>query len=118
MPGGKTIAHGYLVLSLLTIPVALGRDELTMQEVQGGSLVPSSLAFFAPEEASRRMVALLSSFDLFSLWVIVLMIVGYHVAARVSKAAAAGVVIAILLISAWRPRARLKNRRNASANPV
>jgi len=88
----------YLVLALLTIPVALGRDSLSMEEIQGGSLVPSSLAVFAPEDASRRLVALLSSFDLFNLWVIALMITGYHVAARVSKGAAAVVVLGIWVL--------------------
>ena len=41
------------------------------------------------------VMALLASLDLFSLWVVVLLIVGFHLVARVSKAAAAGGVLVL-----------------------
>jgi Yip1-like protein len=88
----------YALLALLAIPVALARESITLEEVQGGRLVPTNLAFFAPEDAGRRLVALLSSIDLFNVWVIALMIVGYAIAARVSKGAAAGVVIGLWVV--------------------
>jgi membrane protein, antimicrobial resistance system len=86
------------LLALLAIPVALGRGTLTMDEVQGGRLVPSNLAVFAPEDAGRRLVALLASFDLFTFWMLFLLVLGYHLAGRVSKGAAAAVVIGLWLL--------------------
>ena len=94
--------HGLMpwaLLSLLAIPVMLGRGSLDMQELQrGGGLLPSNLTVLAPEDASPRLFALLASVDLFTLWALALLIVGYHVAARVSKGMAAGVIIGFWLL--------------------
>jgi hypothetical protein len=87
------------LLSLLAIPVALGRGSLDLEELQrGGGLLPSNLAALAPEDSGPRLFALLASFDLFTLWTLALLIVGYHVAARVSKGVAAGVLIGCWLL--------------------
>lgn len=83
---------------LLVIPVVLGRGSVTMAEIQSQTVLPSSLASFAPEEAGPQLKALLVSFDLFALWTLALLILGFHVAARVSKATAAGVVIAFWVL--------------------
>ena len=85
--------------SLLAIPVGLGRGSLAFEEVQwGGGLLPSNLSVLAPEDAGPRLLALLSSFDLFTLWTLALLILGYHVAARVSRGMAAGVLIGFWLL--------------------
>ena len=47
---------------------------------------------FAPESAGKMLVALLGSIDLFSLWSIALLAIGYRVVGKVSKTAALGVV--------------------------
>ena len=88
----------WTVASLLVIPIALGRGVITMEEMQGQTVVPSSLASFAPEEAGPALKALLGSFDLFTFWTLALLILGFHLAARVSKGAAAGLVIAFWLL--------------------
>lgn len=82
----------YLLQGLLTLPVVLSRQSLNLEEIQSG-LLKSSLAAFAPEDAGPRLLVLLSSFDLFTIWCLALMILGFSVAARVSKATAATFVL-------------------------
>lgn len=84
------------LLSLLSIPVILGRGSLDLEELQSGQgLLPSNLAALAPEDASPRLVALLASFDLFTFWSLALFVLGYGLAARVSRGMAAGVVLGL-----------------------
>ncbi len=90
--------HGmmpFVLATLLTLPVVLSRAELSMQEVRSGGFLRSNLAAFAPESTGKAMLSLLSSIDLFSLWSIALLAIGYRVVGRVSKAAAWGVVVAL-----------------------
>ncbi len=90
--------HGmmpFLLATLLSIPVVMSRAELSMEEVQSGGFLHSNLASFAPESAGKVLVALLGSIDLFSIWTIALLAIGYRVVGKVSKAAALGVVIAL-----------------------
>jgi hypothetical protein len=87
-------AHGLMpnaLSSLLTIPVILGRQEIDVAEAQHG-LLASHLAAFAPEDAPAWLVALLARVDVFSLWSLALLVVGFAVVARLSKGAAVGVV--------------------------
>ncbi|MCP4204077.1 MAG: YIP1 family protein [bacterium] len=86
------------VASLLSIPVILGKDEFGFEELQDGSVLTSNLGAFAPEGAGPALVALLSSFDLFSLWALALLVIGYGVVSKVSRGAAAGGVIALWVV--------------------
>lgn len=93
-------AHGLMpnaVSSLLTIPVILGRQEIDVAEAQHG-LLASHLAAFAPEDAPAWLVALLARVDVFSLWSLALLVVGFAVVARLSKGAAVGVVALLWLL--------------------
>lgn len=88
--------HGmmpFALLNLLYAAVAFGRESISPEELQMRSLLPSSLAVFAPEDTGPGLLTLLASIDLFSLWTVVLLILGYHVAARVSKGAATVAVV-------------------------
>jgi len=90
--------HGmmpFLVATLLSIPVVLSRAELSLADVQSGSFLYSNLAAFAPESAGKPLVALLSSIDLFSIWSISLLAIGYRVVGKLSKMAALSVVLAL-----------------------
>ena len=90
--------HGmmpFLLATLLALPVVLSRAEISMQEVRSGGLLSSNLAAFAPESTGKAMLALLSSVDLFSLWSIALLAIGYRVVGRVSKAASWGAVVTL-----------------------
>lgn len=93
--------HGFMpfaVAALVGIPVALGREEIAMEELQGGQLVASHLGFLASEETGKAMMALLTSADLFSIWAIALLAIGYRVVAKVSRGTALGVVLAIWIV--------------------
>lgn len=81
-----------LLKALLSLPVLFSRESLTLQEIQGG-LLKSNLAAFAPEDAGPRLLVVLGSLDVFTIWSLALMILGYSIAARVSKGAAASLVI-------------------------
>lgn len=93
--------HGmmpFAVAALLGIPVALAKDTVTLEEVQGGSLLASNLSLLAGDEASPLVLAVLSSVDLFSIWCIVLLVIGFGAVGRVSRAAAAASVGVVWLL--------------------
>ncbi len=87
----------WLIAGLLTLPVILSREHIGLQEAQQG-LLASNLARFAPEGAGGGLKALLGSLDFFSLWTIVLLILGYRTAAKSSTGAAAGIVLLLWLL--------------------
>lgn len=90
--------HGmmpFLVATLLTIPVVLSRATLSLEDVQNSSYLYSNLAAFAPESTAKPLLALLSSIDLFSIWTIVLLAMGYRIVGKVSNAVAYGVVLGL-----------------------
>ncbi len=87
----------WVVASLLTIPVILGREEIGFEELRAGILT-SNLAILAPEEAGAALTSLLSSIDVFSIWTLVLMVLGFSIAARVSRKASAGAVLGVWAI--------------------
>jgi len=93
-----TTLHGMLpfgVAAVVGVFVALGRDEISLEELQYGGLVASHLGFLAGEDAGKIARALLTSIDLFSIWCIALLAIGYRIVARVSAGAAWAAVLAI-----------------------
>lgn len=86
------------VHALLQIPVALSRSEISFRELQRGGLLPSGPSAFLGEDASPRLLAFLNGGDLFILWTLALLILGSHVAAGVSKRAAAIVWVGLWLL--------------------
>jgi hypothetical protein len=90
--------HGlmpFAVAALLALPVVMGRAEIDMQDVRGGTFLRSNLAAFAPEGTGKPMLALMGSVDLFSIWTVVLLAIGFRVVGRVSAAAAWGTVLTL-----------------------
>lgn len=97
----SVILHGLMpraVLALLSIPVVLGKDEFGFEELKDSSVLVSNLGTFAPDDAGAGLVALLSSFDLFSIWAMVLLVIGFSTVAKVSRGAAAGGVVGLWLV--------------------
>jgi hypothetical protein len=93
--------HGLVptgILALLGLPVVLSRSELGYEEVRSGSILASNLAVFASEETSNAMRTLLASFDVFSIWSVVLLTIGFGVVARVSRAKATAAVIGLWVV--------------------
>lgn len=96
------VGHGllpWLPAMLLSLPSLLARHAFGFADYQQlgffPATLPSSLAAVAPEGASAGLLAVLSSIDLFSLWSIVLLSLGFSVVARVSRATAATTVVAL-----------------------
>ena len=96
-----TVVHGMmprLVLALLSIPVILGREEFTAEELETGGVMASNAGAFLGEDAGPGLVALMSSFDIFSIWTVGLLIVGFAAAARISKGTAAGGIVGLWIV--------------------
>jgi len=87
-----------LIMMLLSIPVILSRETITAEDAQTGSYLASNLAAFASDEASATMRALLASVDVFAIWGLILMVIGYRIAARVSTTAAVVTALIIFLL--------------------
>lgn len=87
-----------LVQALLTIPVIWSRASFTQDEASSGSFLTSNLAALAPEGIGGVARALLASADLFSVWAVVLLAIGYRLVAGVSRATATGVVLGLWLL--------------------
>ncbi|MGD2115521.1 MAG: YIP1 family protein, partial [Acidobacteriota bacterium] len=87
----STTLHGLMpqaVSALVSLPLLLTTESIDPEVAQRGSLLASSPAFFAPEDASPALLALLSSFDLFTIWSLVLLVIGFGVTAKISRNAA------------------------------
>lgn len=96
-----TTLHGYMplaVASLINLPLMLSRESLTFEDAATGGVLVSSLKALAPEDASPVTEALLGSLDLFTIWALVLLTIGYKAVAKVSTAVASGIVILFWLI--------------------
>lgn len=96
-----TTVHGFLPFGLAAIAgiaIALGKDQIRLQDMQAGGLVPSHLGVFAGEDAGKMLRGLLGSVDLFSAWCVTLLATGYRAVARVTRGAAWGVVGGVWLV--------------------
>lgn len=96
-----TTLYGYMplaVASLINLPLMFTRETLTFEEARNGGVLVSSLKALAPEDASSVTEALLGSVDLFTVWTLVLLTIGYKMVAKVSTAVASGIVILFWLI--------------------
>jgi len=96
-----TTVHGLLPLgvsALVGLAVVLGREEVSLVDLQSGSLVMSNLAFLAGEETGKAMRSLLASIDLFSMWSVALLALGFRTVGRVSKGASWAVVVVLWAI--------------------
>lgn len=85
--------HAFLpavVGSLLFLPVLLRQPSVDPRTM--GDLFLSNLGFLVDRQASPAVHAILQSIDLFSLWTLGLLVIGFSTAARVSRGAAAGVI--------------------------
>jgi hypothetical protein len=84
-----------LVASVVSLPVILAQDTLSMEAIQGGKLLASNLGFFATDATSKPLAALLQSIDVFSLWSLSLLVIGYQTVAKVRRGVAGGVVVGL-----------------------
>lgn len=86
------------VKALLTVPVVAAKAEISGQAAQSGALLMSNLAFLAGEDATKATLAALTSVDVFSVWIIVLLAMGYSIVGKVSKGSATVTVVILWLL--------------------
>ena len=89
-------AHAYLpncLAALLLIFFTLRLDRFNPADL--GDLVRSSPAFLVDRRENPVLHSLLQSFDVFSIWSLVLLVIGYSIAAKVSRAKAASIVVSL-----------------------
>lgn len=88
--------HGLLplaVASLLAIPVVATRSKVTPESLRSGAFLASNPGFFAPAGTGPVLRALLSSLDLFSLWSVILLVLGFRIATGTSRRNATWIVV-------------------------
>lgn len=88
----------WIVHGLLSYPLILRQETLDPEALQQGGVLMSNLAALAPEGSGKVLLALLSSLDLFSIWTLVLLIIGYRIVARVSTTSATAVTLTLWLL--------------------
>ncbi len=90
--------HGMMpmvVAGLLSVPVIVGMDTIPPDVLETGSYLKSSLGAFAPEDASIILVTFLSKIDVFTIWSLVLYVIGFTHSAKV-KAKTAAITVGLL----------------------
>lgn len=91
------LTHGYMpwvVATLLSLPLLFARNSLTPTELRSG-LLASNLGVLVPEDASPVLKSLLASVDVFSLWTVALLVIGYAAVARTKRSTVAWVVVGL-----------------------
>ena len=95
------VSHGMVpvvVSTILSIPIILGIDKIGADVAEQGSYLKSNLAAFAPEGANAVVLNLLSHLDVFSIWTLVLLIIGFAWCAKVKQSTSAITVILLWLV--------------------
>ena len=87
-----------VVSLLLSLPVILSHKTLGYDDLKTGTFLQSNLAFLAPAGARPWLIALYASVDFFSLWSLVLTIIGYRALSRLSTQAVAITVVLVTLL--------------------
>ena len=85
------------IVFLLSIPLVLSRSSVG-PEVMTEGVLASSPAAFMPEGTSALVKAALGGLDFFTLWVLVLTVIGYRTVAKVSTTAAVAVAVLFWLL--------------------
>jgi hypothetical protein len=86
-----------LIKGIVGMCIVLAKGTVGMEEM--ADLVRSNPGFLVGMKTNPGLFSLLSSFDVFSIWMVILLIIGFSFVARVSKAKSA--VIVITLWAVW-----------------
>jgi len=82
--------------SIIGAIVVFTRESVRVEDAQ--TLVMSNLGFLADPVEKPAMFALLASFDVFTIWSLVLLIMGYGVVSKRPRGQSIGIVVAIWLV--------------------
>jgi hypothetical protein len=89
-----------LVKSVLAwIVIVSKRHGPTMQELQNP--IASNLGFFVSAKAHPVLASFLASFDVFSLWMIVLLVIGFAAMSRFSRAKSAAIIVVLWVVKVF-----------------
>jgi hypothetical protein len=88
----------FAIAAVASLPVAIGRESLTAEELQTGLLL-SNLAFLAGEDAPAWIAAALRCIDFFGLWSLALVILGFRAATRLRAGTVTATAVACWI--AW-----------------
>ena len=82
--------------SLFLMFVITRQESVNPREL--ADLLRSNLGFLVESDSSKGLHAFLQSIDIFSLWCLALLVVGFAAAARIKRGAAAGVIVTLWLL--------------------
>lgn len=82
-----------LLLSIITIVVVLAQGTFDLMSPE--TIVKSNLAFLVDMKEQPVLFKLLAAFDVFTIWTIALLSIGFAAVAKVSKAKAAAIVVSL-----------------------
>lgn len=82
--------------SIIGTAVMATRESIRMEEAQ--TLVMSNLGFLADPVESPALFALLASFDVFTIWTLVLLVIGYRMVSKRSGGESIGIVVGIWVV--------------------
>ena len=82
-----------LILGIVTTIVLLGRGTIAADEM--ATVVMSHLGFLVDRKDNPVLFALLSSIELFTIWTIVLFIIGFSFVSRMSRGKSAAIVLTL-----------------------
>jgi hypothetical protein len=85
------------VATLVSLPVLVGRDSLTSEELQQGLLL-SNLGFLAGDDTPAWAATALRCIDFFSLWIFTLYALGFRAATRLRAGTVTATVIAFWVV--------------------
>jgi hypothetical protein len=85
-----------LLFSIIMLVVVLARG--TFDPMTAATIVKSNPAFLVDMKEQPILFSLLGSFDIFTIWTVVLLIFGFATLARTSKGKAAGIVISLWVL--------------------
>ncbi len=85
-----------MLFSVIALIVAMTRSSLKVEDMQ--TMVMSNLGFLANPLENPARFALLSSIDVFTFWVLALLVIGLGIVSRLPKSQSIGIVIVIWLV--------------------
>ena len=86
-----------LLKSIITVPVLLTREGMGAEDL--AIAVRSNLGFLVSMKSNPMAFAVLTSLDIFTIWMLILFSIGFAYVARVSKAKAATIVVTLWLVT-------------------
>ncbi|HYM62347.1 MAG TPA: Yip1 family protein [Thermoanaerobaculia bacterium] len=86
----------FVILAVITWAVLLSRGQVPVDQLQ--SMVRSNFGFLADAKREPVMFALLVSIDVFTAWVISLMVIGFAEVSKMTRAKVAAIIITMWVI--------------------